>query len=492
LTQRLWDRLIQGLAQIEFVELSAGDDVSAATAAVSATLYARSPQVEVRTRVVAREGARVLAVPEPVLLEPDADDEGLAGVVARVLAAVAALYHPNIGRTLAGGRALVTPSWQSFLEFIQGGEAFGASRFEEAARRLRRSYEVDPDNLTGAIFAAIALAYAGDPAGADALATAAMNDSASASEFERLFGAWFLADLHGRRAEAYRAATETLRLTLHPIQRGVAAQEALRLNRPAEAQRLLAGADPHLGLGWWRNWTETYEWIGWAFHLLGDHHAELGRVLAGREHYPESLEVIRAEVRARAALGEPAVALALVEEALTLPSALVSPADVAWTAAQELDTHGHAEAGAAARQAGLAWLAQRDAPSHADRLLRVRLLLETGDLETAKTQLAALGPNEDLEALGLAGLLAAHTGEIDTACHLLAQLENLRNPYLSGRHLLLAAGICVALDRPEFAVDTIRRALAAGLPFSVELHALPMLRPLSTRADFVALLRPRG
>jgi hypothetical protein len=26
----------------------------------------------------------------------------------------------------------------------------------------------------------------------------------------------------------------------------------------------------------------------------------------------------------------------------------------------------------------------------------------------------------------------------------------------------------------------------------VELHALPMLRQLSTRADFVALLRPRG
>jgi hypothetical protein len=165
---------------------------------------------------------------------------------------------------------------------------------------------------------------------------------------------------------------------------------------------------------------------------------------------------------------------------------------VAWTAAQELDTHSHTGAGAAARRAGLAWLAKRAAPSHGDRLLWARLLLETGHVEAAQEQMAALGPIEDLEALGLAGLLAAHTGETDIACQLLAQLENLRNPYLSGRHLLLAAGICVALDRPELALDTLRRALAAGLPFSVELHALPMLRQLSTRADFVALLRPRG
>jgi hypothetical protein len=104
----------------------------------------------------------------------------------------------------------------------------------------------------------------------------------------------------------------------------------------------------------------------------------------------------------------------------------------------------------------------------------------------------ALGPVEDIEALGLAALLAATAGDTTAACEALAQLENLRNPYSCGRHLLHAAGVRVALNQPQLAVDTLRRALAAGLPFSVELHALPMLRPLRTRADFAALHRPRG
>jgi hypothetical protein len=171
---------------------------------------------------------------------------------------------------------------------------------------------------------------------------------------------------------------------------------------------------------------------------------------------------------------------------------MVSPADVAWTAAQELETHGHGDAAAAARRAGLGWLTRRDNGTRADRLLQVRLLLELGEMEAAGQHMHALGPVEDLEALGLAALLAATAGDTTSACEALAQLENLRDPYLSGRHLLHAAGVRVALNQPQLAVDTLRQALAAGLPFGVELHALPMLRPLHTRADFATLHRPRG
>jgi hypothetical protein len=171
---------------------------------------------------------------------------------------------------------------------------------------------------------------------------------------------------------------------------------------------------------------------------------------------------------------------------------LVSAADVAWTAAQELETHGQGDAAADARRAGLAWLTRRDTARRAERLLHVRLLLELGDVEAAGQHLEASGPVEDLEALGLAALLAATVGDTTVACEVVAQLENLGNPFLSGRHLLHAAGVRVSLDQPQVAVDTLRGALAAGLPFSAELHALPMLRPLRTRADFAALVRPRG
>lgn len=505
LADRLTDRLMHGMAGLDFLQAFMGDDVAGVTAAVSAALYARSPQVEVRTRLSAPgEGGRILFVPEPMLLEPDAEDDGLDVAVERVLASLAVHYHPDMPMLVASGRPALTPSWQAFIEYSQGCEAYGASRFEEAAHRLRRAYEIDPDFLKAAIFAGIAMACAGDPAGADALATAAMRDAASASEYERHFGEWLLGDLHGRRPEAYRAATELMRLVSHPVPRVMAGWEALKMNRPVEALRLL----PPLPFewGWWRSWAWAYELYGWALHSLEDHREELARVLPGRQRYPESLEVIRAEARARAALGETTAALGLVEQALTLspPAALrgerpvkitegmVSPADVAWTAAQELETHGHDDAAAAARQAGLGWLTRRDNGTRADRLLQVRLLLELGEMEAAGQHMGELGPVEDLEALGLAALLAATAGNTTAAREALAQLEDLRHPYLCGRHLLHAAGVRVALNQPQLAIDTLRRALAAGLPFSVELHALPMLRPLRAHTDFAALHRPRG
>jgi DNA-binding SARP family transcriptional activator len=490
LSQRLADRLIQGVAGLAFVEVVVGGDAGGANATVSAALYPHSGRVEARTRIAAADG-RILAMPEPVSLDPDAGDEDLDGVVARVLASIAAQFHPSLPIALASGRPFVTPSWQAFHEFFQGSEAFGAFRFKEAASRLRRSYEIDPRFLIAAIFAGIALAYADDPAGADSLVTAAMADAGAASEYERHFGEWFLADLHGHRPEAYRAAMEVIRLTSYVGMQGVAAREALRMNRPGEAVRLFAGIELVQRLGWWRNWVEAYEWRGAAFHLRGDHNGELANIIPGRESFPEALEVIRAETRARAALNEPAVVLELVEEALTMAAVRVSPADVAWTAAQELEAHGHAEAGHAARKAGLGWLARCERPARVDRLLEVRLLLEIGEIDQAAQRLQALAPLQDLDSLGLAGLVAAAVGDTSAACRAIAQLQGLENPYLSGRHLLLAAGIRAALGQPEAALDTLRRALAAGLPFGVELHALPILQPLAHAAEFQRLLRPR-
>jgi DNA-binding SARP family transcriptional activator len=504
LGHRLTDRLMHGIADLDFVEALLGDDVSGVTAEVSAALGARSPEVEVRTRLTAPGDGRILAVPEPVVLDPDAEDDGLNVAVARVLALLAAHFHPDMPTLVASGRPALMPSWQAFLEYTQGCEAYGRFRFEEAADRLRRAYEIDPRFLKAAIFAGIALASAGDPEGADALATAALSDAGSPSEYERHFGEWLLGFLHGRRPEAYRSATEMTRLVSHPVPRVMAGWEALKMNRPEEALRLLPPVP--FDWGWWRHWAWVYELYGWALHALGDHRGELAAVLPGRQRFPESLQVIRAEARARAALGEEAEALGLVEEALTLspPAVLagertvkitegaVSPVYIAWTAAQELDTHGHEGAAAAARRAGLGWAMRRDTATRTERLLQIRLLLELGDIAAAVQHLEALGPEEDIEALGLAALLAAVAGDATAARELLEQLENLRNPYLSGRHLLLAAGVRVALIQPKLAVDTLRRALAAGLPFSAELHALPMLRPLRTRDDFVTLLRPRG
>jgi hypothetical protein len=161
-------------------------------------------------------------------------------------------------------------------------------------------------------------------------------------------------------------------------------------------------------------------------------------------------------------LGEPRTALDVVAEALTVVSGTVSPVDVAWPAAQELDTHGHAHAAQQARGAALGWLFDRPAAASTDRAFEVRLLLESGELAEAARRMAGMAPFEDLETPGVTGLVSA------------------------------AAGVRVALGQPELAIDTLRQAFAAGLPFGVGFHALPMLRPLAGRPELEAPLRLRG
>jgi hypothetical protein len=226
--------------------------------------------------------------------------------------------------------------------------------------------------------------------------------------------------------------------------------------------------------------------------MVGDHRAELNRALEARARFPESLDMIRAEIRARAALHEQDEVRRLIEEALTMPPGRTSPADVAWVAAQELAAHGQEAAAAAIRSSALDCPTDCEPLTPAGTLLRVRLLLESGDVEAAHQLLETLPPLRDLNWLAVTGLVAASSGDTTTAQDALAHLEAMDNPYLSGQHLLHAAGIRAALGEPDLAVRTLRRALAAGLPYGVELHALPMLSPLAARRDFTAILRPRG
>jgi hypothetical protein len=120
------------------------------------------------------------------------------------------------------------------------------------------------------------------------------------------------------------------------------------------------------------------------------------------------------------------------------------------------------------------------------------LHLESGDAERAHHILKGVAPVEkDIEFPGLTGLIAAGRGDAVTASDVLSRLEGLQDVYLYGRHLLLAAGIRAALDELDTAVERLRGAFAAGLSFTADLHALPMLRPLAGRRDFTELLAPR-
>jgi DNA-binding SARP family transcriptional activator len=498
--RRLTDQLARGISGPRFAHVTLGNLVSKANAIVAPAMYPSGGEVEVCVRIVEPgEAGRVVAVAEPVRIRADGSDAAPLDRLVTHVVVLLALHYDQ--RSTATGVAAVfnPPSLESYMEYLLGADLYGDQRYAEAAEHLRRAWEMDNGHVRAAVFGAIALAYEGQPATAHALLTAALAAGEPLPDYERNFGHWFLAFLNGDRANAYRSAMGVLKVTQHPVSRMIAGWAARNMNRPREMLKVLDMSVLGPGPGWWNKFTPMWDIMPGAYHALQDYWAELGMALSGRARFPESFNPLKAEIRARAGLGQPDEVLKLVVEALTLDSqpmgilpVQATPAYLAWNAAAELDAHGHPCAAARAREIAFRWIAGRTAPSRADRLLEARLCLESGDAKRAHRILEGVAPHEkDIESLGLMGLVAAGRGDAATARAVLSRLEGLQDVFLYGRHLLLAAGIRAALDEADTAVERLRDAFAAGLSFTADLHALPMLRPLAERRDFAELLAPR-
>lgn len=496
--RRLRDQLARGISGPQFARVTLGNMISKATAIVAPAMYPCGKGAEVSVRILEPgEAERVVAVAEPVLIRPD-DTAALDRLVAHVVVLLALHYDQRAAARGVAALAKV-PSLESYMAYLRGSDLFGDQRYAEAAQYLRDAWQVDGCNVKAAIFASIALAFGGEPVAAGALASAAMAAGEPLPEYERNFGQWLLASLHGHRADAYRYALRMLSLTQHTVFRMIACLEARNLNRPRDMLSLLDLTSFGSGSGWWHKFTGVFDVLPGAYHNLEDYQAELGMALMGRARFPESFNVIRPEIRARAGLRQPEQVLKLVADAMLQAGQPVgvlpvwtTPADIAWGAAAELDAHGQPRAAVKAREIALRWLAKRTAPSRADTLLQARLSLECGDADGAQRILSALPPLEqDVELPALIGLVAACRGDQANARSIVERLESLPNDYLAGRQLLLAAGIRAALDETDAAVETVRDAFAAGLPFTADLHALPSLHPLAGRSDFSELLKPR-
>lgn len=483
------------LGGTDFVQLINAGAPERARAAVQASVIRRGSLVGVHVRIVEPGRGGRVDVPAVALLDPETPaDSALAVLESQLLGALAIKFDK---RFEAAGTTRETlpiriPRYHAYRVFLRGQDLFGQQDYQAAVPYLLEAYATDRNYGKAAVFAAIAMAYAGQLAAADSFISGVLVPGDSLTDRDRAFGEWLQADVRGDRDKALRAARmfEETSVGASPSAYAVAATEAMKFNLPREA--LARYERVNVEHGWLHNFSQLWEWWAGAQHMIGEHRQELAKALEGRKRFPESLRLIRAEVRARAARHQTDRVQQLIQEALTQAPGESNPADIAWIAAQELDAHGHEAAAAAARRTGLAWLNQRQDPTGKERTLQVRLLLELGDAGTAHRLLGTLPPRADPDWLGLSGLVAARRGDTATARELLTRLDTMRSPYLSGRNLLMASGIRAALGQREAAVQTLQRAFAQGLPYGVELHALPMLRPLARWGELDRLLRPKG
>jgi predicted Zn-dependent protease len=272
--------------------------------------------------------------------------------------------------------------------------------------------------------------------------------------------------------------------------------EAIRINRPHEAARVLEVIDPTRGelrgyRGYWMALTEAY-------HLVGRYEDELRAARRSRATDPADPAALVMEARALTALGRTAEALPLIDVRLAMPWGIGPSPDVMMLVlARELQAHGHAAAAATVWQRLLVWLDARAAEppqSPECRACRGYALAGLGRATEARSIFSALAEEDTTNVLAQRnlGVAAARTGDRTTAARAAARLTRA-----TGREVPLAlywrAQIAAQLGDLAGATELLREALGRGLPFtSTFFHESPELEPLRGFPPFRALVSPKG
>jgi hypothetical protein len=204
------------------------------------------------------------------------------------------------------------------------------------------------------------------------------------------------------------------------------------------------------------------------------------------------------EARAHAALGDADAASRIGDDMVAIGfDRFMSAGEALFTAARELNTHGHHTAGIDMLARAIEW--QRDwsavgAPTIPDRLALARMHYEADQWPAAAELLAPLQrerPDDD-DVLGSVGTLAARMGDEVAARCAQSALRAKTGRFHYGRHLLWAGRIAAVLGDTGAALSLLRGAFARGCGHDVRLHTDVDLSLLSADERYREMLRPRG
>lgn len=466
------------------------------------TLFLQAAITDARTGRIAKAVGPVLATTR----DPVAGIDELRG---RVMTALATLVDLHAAGTLATSEDI--PPFDAYQAYIEGWDAFWHGDKARAETLFLGAARRD----TGFVSALLSAAATGSNYSHCSLVDSLARVLAARplDRVDRLSIEISSVKCHGSNEEMLRLSIE--RAELLPRTTGALASAAAAANwanRPTTALRLLRRIDPRVDLAYSTDTAHVGYWGGitGALHMLGRHTEEL----ATADRMPGSAPLTRAWYRASAlaALGRPTAALAVLDSALPLPVETVNniglapftdgraqydatPGWIAWWVACELAVHGDTTASRQAAMRSVAWYRGQRADERAtfeERLVMSWALEMVGQIADADTLARHLLADDsaNVDVVGELASLAARQGDTARADSLdrwLAAQPVARVGWSADVH---RAHLAALLGRRDDAVARVREALDHGA-WPAWIHRDPALVALRSRADFVALTRPK-
>jgi DNA-binding SARP family transcriptional activator/tetratricopeptide (TPR) repeat protein len=475
---------------------------------ISGAYYLDADSLQFQAQITDARRARLLWALGPLSADAGAPMGTIELLRQRTMGALAPILDARLASAAGEHYYGRPPSYEAYGAYAGGWDFFLAGAWRDAIRQYERALALDSTYLAPQLAMAWAYANLSELARTDSIVRVLDRSRDRLTPYERVSLDLLIAAGGEDRLATYEAARRVAEMapgTLPHVQWGI---EALRLNRPREAIRILSGIDPTRGVvrGYFPYWTT----LTGAHHLLGRHRRELKEARRARALHPDELRYLLLEAVALAALGRVDELHEVIGARLALPEHRPpSPVALMLRAGLELEVHGHPGAARETVDRAIEWYRERPssvpfdpyrddgapaAPAVDYRGDYAAALLFMGQLDEASEVLGKL-TTEDPGSIGfhgMLGLLAARRGDREEAERIDAWLAGQRRPRTWGNHTFFRACIAAELGRADEAVALLREAFAQGATYWPRAHFMPCLQSLQDHPPSRQLMRPTG
>jgi DNA-binding SARP family transcriptional activator/TolB-like protein len=464
---------------------------------ITGSFYPVADALEFRAQAVDLESGELLGSIEPVRTAGSRETDQLPLVRERVLGLMASVLDVEwAGLPNSPDFGLPPPTYAAYRAYAAGLDHFVRLDFARAIPCFERARSLDPNIHYPILLEAGSHLNLGEWEAVAALIAALHEKRDRLSPYELSGLHWYQATLAGDLNGAFEESRRARQRYPGTIAHFLSALDALQVNRPRDAIRALLEMEP--GRGWLLHFHAFWDVLTSAYHVLGDHRAELAAAARARAHAPALLAHLAYEVRALVPAGPTAALDDRLAEAGDLPPQPGwSAGRIMLLAAAELRAHGHRAAATVVAERAANWYRQDAELSPFTAFARgeqARALCLAERWAEAGRIYSELAPEfpQNVEYRGRLAMLAARRGDAAGAALGDEELRQLARPFLFGRETAWRARVAAQLGDADRAVRLLVRAFAEGYPHGVELHADQDLEPLRDHEVFQRLLRPRG
>ncbi len=496
------NRLEQGLAELDEIEVAPASVVSAASAGVEPAVLVREVAretdsglvltgvwdsvgtgLELQATLEDAEERTVVRAFDPIPASRDAPQDAIATLRDWTLMAVQDHFHP----ALAFGADDHFPKYEAYQEYRTWFQTMGSGRWQ-------RAVELDPTFLRARFGPVYAHMVGGDPNAKEMLLAFAEDPGLTVRQTRIVGGLDAILDNNWNNC---LAEFELVQNSGHDnwVIRMAVLQCALYANRP----RLAVETYEHLGpppFGIDVFSVITNRWAGDAYHLLGRYEDELAMTRHWKEVAPNTNTVFF-EGRALAALGRLDEIGPVEAEARSSHSSCCSGGQFEYGTALELYVHGHKPEAQAMAARAVEWFESNLHPESALNLhLQYALaLMFTGHLEVAQVlleELSAANTNNPFIPKYL-GICAVRLGNREAALDIASRMEEAeKEAENDGAWMYGRAVIAAQLGETRKALLLLQGLVSRGFSDYAFMHSDPYLEPLWDDPEFQEILRPKG